>query len=71
MSWKMGDPNAIDARRDRAAHWVARGDSREDRRTRLRGLPVHDREPVRRRVEALFAQRRDRQGASRDRQGAT
>lgn len=58
MGWSPEQPNAIDARLDRAARWVARGESRDARRDRLRDLPIHDRAAVRQRVEALFAKRR-------------
>ncbi len=59
-------PNAIDGRRARYADWVDSARGKAERRERLRDLPIHDREPVRRLVEQRWADRTrdDRQGAT-------
>ncbi|WP_169303499.1 hypothetical protein [Guyparkeria sp. SB14A] len=53
-------PNAIDARRRRDAEWIARLDDREERRDRLRDIPLHDRPHVKQMVIEIFEERRTR-----------
>lgn len=59
-AWFQGMPNAIDARRRRDAEWIARLDDREERRDRLRDIPLHDRPHVKQMVIEIFEERRTR-----------
>ncbi|MFP4104839.1 MAG: hypothetical protein ACLFVU_02020 [Phycisphaerae bacterium] len=57
-AWHAGHPNAIDNRRRRDAERVARGRTRDERRDRMRSVPLHDRPHVERMVIEIFEERR-------------
>ena len=56
-AWHPSMPNAIDNRRRTFAERITRAPTREQRRDRLRDVPLHDRPHVRQMVIEIFQER--------------